>query len=93
MQNIKKIGLRNDSHAIGCQFDRDLTGKVFSQLENSGFKWIKMGHGSRLETSKPLEKPDTLKDEKYIDLTKNCFNCNNFVKKYLNLVNEQKIMK
>ncbi len=60
--------LRDGSHAINYKFDKDLTKKVLSGLENAGIEWIEMGHGRGLGASKRSGKAAPLSDEEYIDL-------------------------
>jgi len=70
--------LRDGSHAINYQFNKELTEKILLGLEKAGIQWIEMGHGKGLGASKKYKKPASLSDEMYIDIAKECLTKSNF---------------
>ena len=44
--------LRDGSHAINYQFNKELTKTILLGLEKAGIQWIEMGHGKGLGASK-----------------------------------------
>lgn len=62
--------LRDGSHAIDYKFDKELTKKILTGLEDAGIEWIEMGHGRGLGASMKSNKATPLSDEEYIDLAK-----------------------
>ena len=70
--------LRDGSHAINYQFNKELTKTILLGLEKTGIQWIEMGHGKGLGASKKYKKPAVLSDEMYIDIAKNCLTKSNF---------------